>query len=292
MRKLFKTTLLTTAILGALSSAAIAQDTAPVAEVADTSYVFQDPVAKVNGRDVSKSEFDNFLYITQGIELGSVTSVEDKVLAKQLLELLGGQDLVSDAAKSRGLDQTEDHKMRLKVIGDLFLSQALLEDMIAKNEFPETDVKAVYEAEVAKVADQKEYQASHILVETQEDAQAILDAINKGETSFVEAAKDKSLDTATATRDGSLGGWFNANMMDPAFSEALVAMKKGEMSVAPVESSFGFHIILLDDVRDTPVVAFEDLDVGTKNQLINVLFQQKIQELQKDVKVELPAAKK
>ena len=292
MRNLFKTTLLTTAILGALSSAAIAQDTAPVAEVADTSYVFQDPVAKVNGRDVSKSEFDNFLYVTQGIAVGDIDSVEDAALATQLLTLLGEQDLVSAEAKSRGLDKTQDHQMRLKVIEDLLLSQTLLEDMIAKNEFPDADVKAIYDAEVAKVGDQKEYQASHILVETEAEAQEILDAINKGETTFAEAAKEQSLDTATAARDGSIGGWFNATMMDPSFSEGLVSLKKGEMSAAPVQSSFGFHIIVLDDVRDTPIVPFEELDVATKNHLINVLFQQKLQELQKNVKVELPAAKK
>lgn len=292
MKNLFKTTLLTTAIIGALSSAAIAEEAAPVAEVADTSYVFQDPVAKVNGRDVSKSEFDNFLFVTQGIAVGDIDSVEDAELAEQLLTLLGEQDIVAAEAKSRGIDQTQNHKMRVKVIEDLLLSQSLLEDMIAKNEFPDADVKAVYDAEVAKLGDGQEYQASHILVETAEEAEALLDAINKGDMTFAEAAKEKSLDRATGERDGSIGGWFSGAMMDPSFAKALESMKKGEMSTKPVQSSFGFHIIVLDDVREMPIVAFEDLDAATKNQLINVLFQQKIEELQKDVKVELPEAKK
>ncbi len=292
MKNLFKTTLLTTALLGAFSTAAMAQDAAktePV-EVEISSYVFQDPVAKVNGREVSKSEFDNFLFVTQGIAVGDIDSVEDKALAEQLLVLLGEQDLVAGEAKSRGLDQTANYQARLKVIGDLLLSQTLLEDMIAKNEFAPADLKAVYDAEVAKV-DKKEYQASHILVETEAEAQAILEAINKGETTFADAAVEKSLDKATAMRDGSLGGWFSPSMMDQSFSSALEAMEKGAMSTAPVQSSFGYHIIVLDDVRDTQIVPFDEIDVATKNELINVVFQQKLQDLQKDVKVELPESK-
>lgn len=292
MKNLFKTTLLTTALLGAFSIAAMAQDAAktePV-EVEISSYVFQDPVAKVNGREVSKSEFDNFLFVTQGIAVGDIDSVEDKALAEQLLVLLGEQDLVAGEAKSRGLDQTANYQARLKVIGDLLLSQTLLEDMIAKNEFAPADLKAVYDAEVAKV-DKKEYQASHILVETEAEAQAILEAINKGETTFADAAVEKSLDKATAMRDGSLGGWFSPSMMDQSFSSALEAMEKGAMSTAPVQSSFGYHIIVLDDVRDTQIVPFDEIDAATKNELINVVFQQKLQDLQKDVKVELPESK-
>ncbi len=292
MKNLFKTTLLTTALFGAFSTMAMAQDaakTAPV-EVEVSSYVFQDPVAKVNGREVSKSEFDNFLFVTQGIAVGDIDSVEDEALAKQLLVLLGEQDLVAGEAKERGLDKTANYQARLKVIGDLLLSQTLLEDMIAKNEFAPEDLKAVYDAEVAKV-DKKEYQASHILVETEAEAQAILDAINKGETTFADAATEKSLDKATATRNGSLGGWFNPSMMDQSFSAALEAMEKGAMSKAPVQSSFGYHIIVLDDVRDTQIVPFDEIDVATKNELINVVFQQKLQDIQKDVKVELPESK-
>lgn len=292
MKNLFKTTLLTTALLGTFSATVMAQDAEKLgAEEAEiSSYVFQDPVAKVNGREVSKSEFDNFLYITQGIAVGDIDSVEDRALAEQLLTLLGEQDKVADEAKLRGLDKTKDYEIRLKVIGDLLLSQALLEDMTAKNEFPEADIKALYDAEIAKL-EKYEYQASHILVETEEEAQAILDAINKKEITFAEAAKEKSLDQATAAREGSLGGWFTASMMDQGFSEALVGMKKGEISTAPVQSSFGYHIIVLDDVKDRDIIPFNELDVTTKNQLVSTLFQKKLQEIQKDVTVELPEGK-
>lgn len=293
MKKIFKKTLLATAFLGVFSSA-LAQDVpanSDDVDVVDTSYIFQDPVATINGREVSKSEFENFLYVTQGIAIGSIDSVEDTALAMQLLTLLAEQDIVAKEAKSRGLDQSKDHQMRIKIIENLILSQDLLEDMTANNEFPEADVKALYDAEVAKMAGEKEYQASHILVETEAEAQAILEAIEQGKTTFAQAAKEQSLDSATAARDGSIGGWFNPAMMDPAFAEGLVALEKGAMSSAPVQSSFGYHIIVLDDIRDAQVAPFEELDAQTKNQLINMLYQQKLQALQKNVTIVLPEAK-
>ena len=109
MKNLFKTTLLTAAIIGAFSPV-MAQDAAPVAEVTTATYVFQDPVAKVNGEDVSKAEFDNFLLLSQGVEVNEVDNAD---LAKQLVTLLGTQDALAKEAKARGLDQDADYKLKV-----------------------------------------------------------------------------------------------------------------------------------------------------------------------------------
>ena len=114
MKNLFKTTLLTAAIIGAFSPV-MAQDAAPVAEVTTATYVFQDPVAKVNGEDVSKAEFDNFLLLSQGVEVNEVDNAD---LAKQLVTLLGTQDALAKEAKARGLDQDADYKLKVQLISD------------------------------------------------------------------------------------------------------------------------------------------------------------------------------
>ena len=149
-------------------------------------------------------------------------------------------------------------------------------------------LKKLLKRNISSQLRRNEYQASHILVETLEEAQALLDAINNGDITFAQAAKDNSLDAGTAVRDGSIGGWFRASMMDPGFSAALVAMEKGEMSSEPVQSQFGYHIIVLDDVRDIPVKPFAELDNDTKLQLAQPLYLEKVEELQKNIKVELP----
>lgn len=81
MKKLFKTAMLTAAIMGAFSPVMAQDSAAPVvAEQAEAVYVFQDPVAKINGKDISKAEFDNFLLLSQGVE---VDEVANAALAEQ-----------------------------------------------------------------------------------------------------------------------------------------------------------------------------------------------------------------
>lgn len=283
MKNLFKTTLLTAALMGALSPVVMAQETAPV-EAEVSAYVFQDPVATINGREVSKAELNNFLLLSQGVEADEVPNA---ALAEQLLLLLGTQETLAKEAQSRGLDKDSDYQMKVKLISELFLADMLYQDMLAKKEIPMDKVKAQYDLAIAQL-EKSEYQASHILVETAEEAQAIIDAINKGDTTFVDAAKEKSLDTATAARDGSIGGWFRLSMMDPQFGEALAKMEKGKMSAEPVQSSFGYHVIVLDDSRDISVKKFEELDEETISQLAQGVFQEYVEEIQQGIKVELP----
>lgn len=283
MKNLFKTTLLTAALMGALSPVVMAQETAPV-EAEVSAYVFQDPVATINGREVSKAELNNFLLLSQGVEADEVPNA---ALAEQLLLLLGTQETLAKEAQSRGLDKDSDYQMKVKLISELFLADMLYQDMLAKKEIPMDKVKAQYDLAIAQL-EKSEYQASHILVETAEEAQAIIDAINKGDTTFADAAKEKSLDTATAARDGSIGGWFRLSMMDPQFGEALAKMEKGKMSAEPVQSSFGYHVIVLDDSRDISVKKFEELDEETISQLAQGVFQEYVEEIQQGIKVELP----
>ena len=152
MKNLFRTTLLSTAFLGLLGTAAIAQNApqatlTPATDVSD--YKFQDPVAKINDREVSKSEFDNYLLLMQGIPLGEVDEVETRELAEQLVLLLASQEAQALEAKSRGLDQDADYQMRIKLIGDLFLADMLLQDMMAKNEISEEALEAQYQLATA-----------------------------------------------------------------------------------------------------------------------------------------------
>lgn len=291
MKNLFKKTVLTAALMGAFSVVAMAEEAQPIAveaEVVSEGYQLQDPVATVNGKEVSKAELENFLLLSQGVEVDEVESPE---VAIQLVKLLGTQEALADEAKKRGLDKDEDYQLKMRLIGDLFLADLLFQNMIDKGEISQEELKAQYDAAV-KQLEKNEYQASHILVESEDEANAIIADIKSGKTTFAEAAKEKSLDTATASRDGSIGGWFRLSMMDPSFGEALKGMEKGKMSETPVESQFGYHVIVLDDVRDLglDIKPFDELDEETKLQLAQPLFQKYVEEVQEKVNVELPKA--
>ena len=292
MKNLFKKTLLTAALMGAFSVVAIADEAQPIAveaEVVSEGYQLQDPVATVNGKEISKAELENFLLLSQGVEVDEVESPE---VAVQLVKLLGTQDALADEAKKRGLDKDEDYQLKIRLIGDLFLADLLFQNMLDKGEISQDELKAQYDAAVGQI-ENNEYQASHILVDSEDEANAIIADIKSGKTTFAEAAKEKSLDTATAARDGDIGGWFSLSMMDPNFSEALKGMEKGKMSETPVESQFGYHVIVLDDVRDLDldIKPFDELDEETKLQLAQPLFQKYVGEVQDKLNVELPKAK-
>jgi peptidyl-prolyl cis-trans isomerase C len=82
---------------------------------------------------------------------------------------------------------------------------------------------------------------SHILVKKQSEANEILERLKKGE-SFVNLAKELSIDKGSANRGGDLGS-FGRGMMVKPFEEAAFKLKKGEISAQPVKSEFGYHII-------------------------------------------------
>ena len=98
--------------------------------------------------------------------------------------------------------------------------------------------------------------ARHILVPTEDEAKAILAEIKKG-TDFAELAKQKSKDPGAAAEGGDLG-YFTKDQMVPEFAEVAFKMNKGEVS-DPVKTQFGWHIIKVEDKRNKPVPAFEQV---------------------------------
>src|SRR5258706_251032 len=131
----------------------------------------------------------------------------------------------------------------------LFASAAVAQTKTEKAE------KAEKPANAAQMGN-KEYKARHILVETEDEAKAIIVSLGRGEA-FEKLAKDKSKDNGSKDNGGDLD-WGPAGRYVPEFGNALKALQKGETSKTPVKTQYGFHIIRLDDVRDLKVPTFEE----------------------------------
>ena len=131
---------------------------------------------------------------------------------------------------------------------------------LAKNiQLPEQDIKTYYEQNLQRLSGQEQRRASHILINAAKDAPAaerekarvkadgLLADVRKDSKSFAQLARKNSDDPGSAANGGDLD-FFAKGAMVKAFEDAVFALKKGEIS-AVVETEFGFHIILLTDIK-------------------------------------------
>jgi peptidyl-prolyl cis-trans isomerase D len=145
------------------------------------------------------------------------------------------------------------------------------------------ELKSYYEQNQARLATQEERRASHILItspkgapaadheKAKAKAQALLDAVKKAPATFAEVAKANSQDPGSAVKGGDLDFFARGAMVKP-FEDAAYALKKGDIS-ALVESDFGFHIILLTDIKSAKQRSFEE----TKPELVEDVKKQQAQ---------------
>jgi peptidyl-prolyl cis-trans isomerase C len=261
-------------VLLAMSPAASADDT-------------KDPViAKINGVDVTKSELD----LAQGNIDPQLSQLPDD--QKQLAALTAVVDskVIAARAKQEKLDETPEFKQRVQFIMDRELHNTYFKKHIV-DMVTDADVKARYDAEIAKMPKEPEVHARHILVKTEEEAKAVIKELEAGKD-FAELAKEKSTDPNKS--DGGDLGYFHKGQMVPEFEAAAFAMNKGDVSKEPVKTQFGFHVIKIEDKRDAPPPEFDKV----KDQVKQVIMRDKYMELLKTskeaAKIEIldPALKK
>lgn len=259
----------TMALAAALTAAlpALAQTPAPApasgAPRADTV------VASVNGEPITLGQM---IAAKEGMHEGAAA-----LPASALWDLMLDQMISQTAvAQVQAQSQTQRDKAMLELDRRSYLSGAALE-RIAAAEPSEADLHAAYDAAFgADKAPKVEYSASHILVNTEEEAKAIEDALANG-ADFAKLAEEKSTDNSSANK-GDLG-WFTPDMMVKPFADAVVALKKGEVS-APVQSQFGWHVIRLNDTRTQVAPAFDTI----RDQLAMQVRRQRVEtEIRKQV---------
>jgi len=149
----------------------------------------------------------------------------------------------------------------------------------------EEAVQAAYDAQFANVEPATEWNASHILVATQEEAQAVLDRINAGED-FAAVAQEVSTDTGSGSQGGELG-WFGPGMMVPEFEQGVAGLEPGQLS-APIESQFGFHVIRLNETRPVEAPALDQVRGEIEAQLQQEAIEARLLELESSGEVTRP----
>ena len=151
-------------------------------------------------------------------------------------------------------------------------------EMLVASAVTDEALQAAYDARFKDAAPQTEYNASHILVATQEEADAIKAELAAG-ADFAEIAKAKSTDTGSGANGGDLG-WFGLGMMVKPFEDAVVGAKVGEVT-GPIQTDFGFHLILVKETRVAEKPTLDQLREELAAEIENAAITAKIEELTK-----------
>ncbi len=229
-------------------------------------------IAVVNGKPVPASRM---AALAQQVER-SGRPVDDTLKAQIKEELIAREIFVQEAEK-RGLKASKEYKAQAELALQTILIRELFADFQRKNPVTDAEVKAEYDKFAAANGGQ-EYRARHILVETEDQAKAIIANIKKG-AKFEDIAKKDSKDPGSGANGGDLD-WASASSFVPEFSEAMVKLGKGQMAEAPVKSQFGWHIIRVDDVRQAQLPSIDEL----KPQISQQLQQQKLNDFQEQLR--------
>ena len=208
-------------------------------------------IATVNGKKLSSELYDTFVQAVTGGQMTEPLTDEQKT---QMVDQLVNMTLAAQAAEKDGLQKDPKVAARLDLLRTQILAEAASDKYIKSHPVSETEMKAEYDAQVATMP--KEYKARHILVDKQETAESIIRELQAG-GDFSKLAKAESKDSS-AQSGGDLG-WFSPQAMVKPFSDAVMSLEKGKYTTTPVQSEFGYHVIILDDVRSPEVPKFEDV---------------------------------
>ena len=246
------------------NSAAVAADTSPV-------------LATVNGTPITQNTL-NFHRQQRSMRRPGEEPLGDEQLLQEIINL----EVMHQHALKAGIDRRPEIAIQLAHQRRGFLASVAVQEYAAGNPVSEAQIRALYDEHFG-TADQ-ELKARHILVETEEQARDIIASLDAG-GDFAELARTHSTDPMAA--NGGDLGWFSPGQMVPTFAEAAAKLETGHYSQTPVQTQFGWHVILLEDRRETTPPAYEDLQDQLRMMAQNQQLQQYLEQVRQDAEVEL-----
>ncbi|MBE6447892.1 MAG: hypothetical protein E7018_01150 [Alphaproteobacteria bacterium] len=221
-----------------------------------SALVLNSAIAKAEGKDgvAAVVNGQNLTVVEIRDMYETMPGVKDKVSFEEFYEKtlndFIGNELVFQAATADKVTESDEYKKQLKaaqkdIAGKIYLKNKV-ESMIG-----EEQVKKVYDDYKKNFKSEKEVKAKHILVDTEAKAKEVISKLdNKGD--FDALAKEYSREPADL-------GYFTKDMMVPEFGEAAFALGKGVYTKMPVKTQFGYHVILVEDIRDGKPMEYEKI---------------------------------
>jgi peptidyl-prolyl cis-trans isomerase C len=186
-------------------------------------------------------------------------------------------------AEAEKLDQTDEFKKLMEFQRDRALHNAIFKSTVV-DPVSDADLKARYEKEIAATPAEEEISARHILLETEEEAKAVIAELETGKD-FAELAKEKS--TGPSAAQGGDLGFFTKGRMVPEFEAAAFTLQAGEYAKEPVKTQFGWHVIKVEERRETAAPAFEEVSDQVRQVVMRERYAELIRAARSETEIEV-----
>lgn len=214
----------------------------------------QDPqvVARVNGEEMTAAD----LQLAEEAFAPQLGEMPDDARRSILVDALIDMRLAANAARADKIDERDAFKRRMTFLEEQTL-RSIYADEALNDTVTDAAVRAVYDEEISKIPAMPETKLSHVLLPTAAEAEDVIEALASG-TSFDSVAREKSLDEVSKANGGDLGFLAEDEIL-PEIASAVADLEAGQFTAIPVESAFGFHVVRVDEIRNRPAPAFEEI---------------------------------
>lgn len=199
-------------------------------------------------------------------------SLPDDVLFKGIMDQLVQQEVLRQSVTDLGPRHTANLENDARGYVSGVAIQAIVETAVT-----DEALQAAYDERFKDAPQATEYNAAHILVETQEEADALKAELAAG-ADFAELAREHSIDTGSGANGGELG-WFGTGVMVQPFEEAVVGATVGEVA-GPVQTDFGWHLVLVKETRLAENPTLDQIRDELAAEIENEAIEAKIKELE------------
>lgn len=210
-------------------------------------------LARVHGIEIRQADLDAAEEDIGGQQTAQMSPEQKR---EYLLSFVIDLTLAARAAEQRRIQDGPDFARRMTYYRNKLLVETLL-NTETRERVNEEAARKIYDEQRARITPEDEVRARHILVETEDEAKALIAQI-RGGGDFAALAREKSKDTGSGQNGGDLG-FFTKSRMVTEFAEAAFAMQPGQVSETPVKSQFGWHIIKVEERRQRPIPSFEQV---------------------------------
>lgn len=231
-----------------------------------------DSVRTVNGAEIDSAVFDYYVLSRTQRPSAQLTAEERTALLDELTDLY----LLSTQEAAAGIRNEPEVQAQLELQTRGLIAQTVATRYLEGVDITDEEVSAEY-AEQAALAPPLQYKARHILVESQGAAAAIIEELNGG-SDFAALATEKS--TGPSGPNGGDLGWFSPNQMVQAFSDAVATLEDGAYTTEPVQTDFGWHVILREDSRESEPPPLDSV----RDTIVQALRQKKFQSYLEEIR--------